>query len=283
MKTYNENEIRAILKEQGYKFAALRDIEGKTIVPYNTLKSKVTATDKVNEAFKRLKNLSDGVYTFCFLNNQGRNVRPDEYGYVKGNVMMDESGKAQGVQIINLPTKSQHPADAVLSYAQVLELKTELVTVRMERDNALKQIAQLEKDVAELEAELDAANAKKGEGLGEGQPDHWIKTLSENALPVLDRYFGLKEKDIELRMQQANRKPQAYQQPKQRKSPVVLPEIGSPKWDEWLTKAESYTDEQFEKFKSWLKGKSQAHYENLIAEFESEEEAGEGEEFDENE
>ena len=55
MKTKDEKEIRALFKQQRYKYCSLKNTDGKSIVTYNTENNpRVTAQHKLDEAFERL-------------------------------------------------------------------------------------------------------------------------------------------------------------------------------------------------------------------------------------
>jgi hypothetical protein len=265
MKSYNEKEIKDIFKEQAYKFASLRDNDNKVVVPYNTAKSKETATDKLNEAFKRLKNLPDGLYTFCFQNSQGRNVVADTYGYIKGSIPT-EATENRGTTVHVIQPQQANASDKVLSYTEVLDLKMNLARVEAERDRYKAESEQYKKEVEELEAELNEVEAKT-EGLSESTgTTKWMEMLSSSLLPIADRYLAIKEKQVEQKAQ-----PKKVRRVVRKQQKVVLPEIGSQNWDMWLAQLESYTDEQFNNVLEFLKKTSMPHYNAVIEEFESDE------------
>lgn len=271
MKTFSEADIRKMFKQQNYKYASLLNSDGKSVVTYNTESNpKIKAIDKVNEAFERLKILPDGLYTFQFANSKGRNLAPDQFAYLKGNLALDETGKGHPFHIIQqaAQTPSKNDYDKVLSYPEVIALQLELTTVKFnlqsvnkELDKANATIAALEKEVAELEAK----------GLGEDtSPVKWLENVIPHLMPVADRYFGIQERKLDLQEKGMQRpKPQPKPQQKKRRP---LPEIGSPEFEKWLDHLGELTDEQYQKAMFEIKQVSEDHYNAIVAQLEGEEE-----------
>ncbi len=263
MKSYTEKEVKEIFKEQGYKFASLRDSNNKVVVPYNTAKGKETASDKLNEAFKRLKNLPDGFYTFCFLNNQGRNVKADECGFVKGN-LTEDTDLNRGTNVHIIQPNVIKDIDKVLSYSEVLQLKTDMVRLESQCEQYKAHIEQYKKEIADLENELTETQSSQ-DGLNESSSTgKWVESVTSTLLPIADRWLSILEKKAEQPKQQQRK---VVRNPQK----IVLPEIGSVSWDAWLTQLEGYTDEQFNNVVNWLQKTSKMHYDAVIEEFNEQE------------
>lgn len=267
MKTHSEADIRKLFKQQGYKYASMRNAEGKTIVTYNTENNpKIKAADKINEAFERLKVLPDGIYTFLFANSKGRNVAPDEFAFLKGNVVLDENGKGAPFQIIHqMPTNApKNDFDKILSYPEVLSLQMELTTLKFKLQNTEAELAKANATIVSLEKEVADLEAK---GLGEDtSPLKWVENLSSALLPVADRYFGIKERELDLQ-ERGVRRPK----PQQQKKRPAMPEIGSAEFEQWLDKLSDLPDEQYQKAMYNIRQVSPDHYNAIIAELESDE------------
>ena len=251
MRTYNEKEIRNIFKQQGYKYACLRDSDGKVRVTYNTEQTTNGASKKVDEAFKRLENMPDGLYTFCFLNSKGRNVTPDEYPFLKGNVAMDEGGKTVPYHIINQIPQSKNESDKVLSYSEVLNLKMELATVTFERNQYRNELEAANKTIAELESEIKELEAKTPLSEDASNPMKWVESLGSQLMPVVDRYFSIKEKELD-KQQQAPQKPRVKK--------FTVPVIGSAEFEAWLDKLEVMPEDKFNNLMNFLQVKYPNHY-----------------------
>jgi len=271
MKTYNEKEIRKIFNEQAYKYACLRDSDGKVRITYNTEQTKNGAKLKVDEAFKRLVNMPDGLYYFCFLNSKGRNVSPDEFAFMKGNVAIDENNKNLPYQIIQQPLAPvKNESDKVLSYPEVLKLQMELTRKEFELDSTKKELSKANSTISDLEAEIKELESKGLSEGGENSTLKWVENLSTQLLPVFDRFMNYKEKSLEAQKKRVVKK---TNNPKQ----IQLPVIGSPEFDKWLDVLENSTDDEFNKTLEFLKQKSPSHY-NAVVEAFSEEEQEEKEE-----
>lgn len=278
MKTKDEKEIRELFKQQKYKYCSLKNTDGKSIVTYNTENNaKVKAIDKLNEAFERLKILPDGLYIFCFANSKGRNVAPDEFHFVKGNIAVDEQGKGTPYQIINqAPAKNEY--DKILSYPAVLELQMELTTLKFKLNTTEQELAKANTTINELEAEIKELEAK---GLSENDPNSpnkWMEMIGTNLLPLADRWFGVREKELALaekginiaprqqRPQQKQQRPQ--QQPQQAPN---FPPIGSDEFNKWLDVLADAEDKDYDYTMSVVKKYSPEHYDAIVAELEGEE------------
>lgn len=276
MKTYDEKQIREIFKKQKYKYACLKNEEGKSIVTYNTeSNTKVTAVHKVDESFERLSVLPDGFYTFCFANSKGRNVQPDEFVFVKGNIAIDDAGKRQSFQVIHQPAAKSNEYDKILSYPEVLKLQMENTTLQFQLDATNKELAKANAEIVALEAEIKALEAKD---LGEGEDKikSWLDTIGTNLLPVWDRMQNNREKELSLRERELSLQERAGYRPrpqqKQQQKKVKLPDIGSPAFEEWLDKLELMPDEQYQRAMAAIKQHSIDHYNAIISELEGEEE-----------
>jgi hypothetical protein len=275
MKTHDEKQIRDIFKRQKYKYASLKNEDGKSIVTYNTENNpKVTAAHKLDEAFERLTILPDGFYTFCFANSKGRNVQPDEFVFMKGHVAIDEKGNRQNYQIIQQHSP-KNDYDKILSYPEVLQLQMQVTTLKFQLDATNKELAKANAEIIALEAELKELENK---GLGEGdasRPMKWVEMLGTQLMPVVDRIAGIKEKENELRSRELSLEEQGKRisprNPGQAKA-VRLPTIGSPAWEQWLDQLAALNDEQYDKAMANINAYSPEHYNAIVEELEGEEE-----------
>lgn len=272
MKTHSELEIRKIFKQQNYKYAALKNAEGKTVVTYNTENNpKVKAADKVNEAFERLKILPDGIYTFAFANSKGRNLQPDEFAFLKGNVAIDENGKNLPYYHIQAPP-AHVPSEyeKVLSYPEVMKLQIELATLEMklkatesELNKANATILEQQKEITELEA--------KGLGDDSSSPAKWMEMLGTTFVPLYDRYMSHKERELSLQERSARRsQKQQQQQRKPKQQPPPLPEIGSFDFEQFCDQLADLSDEEYQRAMFNIKQASQAHYDAIVEAIETE-------------
>lgn len=270
MKTYTEKDILGIFKQQKYKYASLKNSDGKSIVTYNTENNpKITAQHKLNESFERLKILPDGVYYFSFANSKGRNVQPDEFQFVKGNVATDENGNQTKFHIIQQPQNLPSASDKVLSYQEVLKNQIELTRVTFERDSYKRELDNANNTIKELEAELKELEGKASLSENPNTPQKWIENLSTTALPIFDRFMSYKEKELSLR-ERGIKTNQSNVQARKRKT-FTMPEIGSESWDKWMDNLAAMEEDKFNQTLEAVKKLSVPHYDAIVLEFSDEE------------
>jgi hypothetical protein len=266
-KNHTEAQIRQIFNKQRYKYACMKNEDGKAIVTYNTDNGK--PLDKVNEAFHRLENLPDGMYTFCFANSKGRNVQPDEFLFTKGNVVISEDGKKSSYQVIHQPP-TRNDYDKVLSYPEVIKLQMDLVAANFKLTATEQELAKANKTILELESELASLEAK---GLSEGDPNSpqkWMEMLATNAMPVLTEYMQQRDRELKLREREFMAKHHNKRPPKQRKKEKAQPpEIGSDDWELLLDQLEAANDQDYNETMVFLQENYPQHYEAAIAELET--------------
>lgn len=277
MKTYQEPEIRRIFKSQNYKYASLRNSEGKTIVTYNTESNKnVKASHKVEEAFERLKILPDGMYTFCFANSKGRNVQPDEFTFLKGNVAVDDMGKQFNFQVVpqqQQPIKNEY--ERVLTYPEVINLQMELTRVKFELDSTKRELDKANIEIASLEAELKELESK---GLSDdpSHPAKWLENLGTTFMPVIDKFMTQRDRQMDIEEKKLN----VQNQQKRKKTAIVgLPPIGSEELEKFIDIISNYPDEKYSHVMAKIKENNPQHFEYITNALENVEE----EEEDENE
>ena len=191
---------------------------------------------------------------------------------MKGNVAVDENGKGTPYQIINqMPSKNDY--EKILSYPEVLNLQMELTTLRFKLSTTEGELAKANATINELEAEIKELEAK---GLGEGDansPAKWIEMLGTNLLPLADRFFNIREKEIALAERGIRPSQQQQKQKQQRQQqPPKFPEIGSDDFNKWLDVLAQASDKDYNYTMSIVKKYSPAHYDAIVAELESEEE-----------
>lgn len=188
MKTYSIAEIKKIASEQGYKLCALEDSNGKRLQPYNTY--KVDVKKQLDIITTRLKSelFADGIYYCCLSQTINKSKNPDKYPIAKGVVKLNESQ-----QNIQTPVYIQNPVENVLSWESALKFQSE--------------IAELKSRVRELELENNMLSAQLEEAENEiplsdeGKENSTLTFLKEtlpSVVPMLDRYFDLEEKKLNL-------------------------------------------------------------------------------------
>ena len=206
MKTYSIVQLKKLSKEQGYKFAALENSQGKRLQSFNTMNVKIDT--QLQTISNRLASeiYEDGIYTILLCRTIHTRQDPDRYQVVKGVLKKEEIP-------ISAPIVLEQKAAEVLTWEGALKMQQEISNLKSE-----VQTLKFENNL--LQSELD--NIEDSEGLAEGeQKTADLKSgaqtfLSETIpqfLPLLDRFFDMEEKKLNLRQLeiQSKRKPQQAQ------------------------------------------------------------------------
>lgn len=212
MKTYSITQLKKLSKEQGYKMAALENSEGKRLQTFNTINVKIDT--QLQTISNRLSSeiYPDGIYTVLLCRSIHNRQDPDRYQIVKG-VLKKEEIK------VETPIVLEQKAAEVLTWEGALKMQQEISNLKSE-----VQTLKFENNL--LQSELD--NIEENEGLAEGeQKTADLKSgaqtfLSETVpqfLPLLDRFFDMEEKKLNLRQMeiQSKRRPQQAQ-----RKPIVI-------------------------------------------------------------
>ena len=208
MKTYSITQLKKLSKEQGYKFAACENSQGKRLQSFNTMNVKIDT--QLQSISNRLNSeiYEDAIYTILLCRTINTRTDPDRYQVVKGVLKKEEIP-------INTPIVLEQKAAEVLTWEGALKMQQEISNLKSE-----VQTLKFENNL--LQSELD--NIEENEGLAEGeQKTADLKSgaqtfLSETIpqfLPLLDRFFDMEEKKLNLRKleiekkqtKQAQRKP----------------------------------------------------------------------------
>lgn len=214
MKTYTLPQIKKLIREQGYKMAALRGPDGEKIVPFNKYNKRAQDLDAQIKLFETrvLKTdiYPDGVYYVLLSHNIVSSKNPKEFPIVKGKLSATELEASENKRMPLTPVIVEKEA-SVLGWDSAVAMNAEIANLRA-------RVAQLEFELkeerlknAELEADLES-----DDGLEEGEVQNPImKTLSDMA-PVLtaalDRHYAIEEKKLDLE----KLKLESSRQPKQR-------------------------------------------------------------------
>ena len=177
------------LKEVGYQSCQLRGNDDEIIITYNT--PGTTIDKKLLEIKKRFTVLEPGIYKlFCMQKHGGRG---------KADCFLIKHGEFNTQEYITntKPAAALNEEPHVLSYKEALARIEELAAIKAERDALKLENENLKLEITELEAELDeledAPALDEQAGLAKGFND-----LAVTALPVLDRYFDTKNRQLQI-------------------------------------------------------------------------------------
>lgn len=213
MKTYTFQELKNLSAQQGYKLAALESPTGQKVQAYNQLKIKVGAQlDKLQTRLSA-EVFPDGVYTILLAHSLGKTSSPDRYAVLKGKVAPEVLAEAEKRSIPLTPTIIERSPD-VLSYDKALQYQSEISELKNTVALRDMEIQKLKEELAELEEE----NAGLSETQTESTTKSFLTELVPQAMPILDRWFSLEEKKLDLEALKLNR-------PAPKKSPTQTRQI----------------------------------------------------------
>lgn len=203
MKTFSFSQLRALVKEQGYKMAALQNPEGTRIVPFNQYKKGTSNLDAQFKIFQtRLKSElnPDGVYFVLLSHTIKAAQNPDSYPIVKGKLNPDQLNEFEKKNLPLTPSTIviEKPSN-VLSMEKFFEMQNEMVKLKGDNAELKAELAAAHKEIAELESDP---------GLSEGpQANHAItftKEVMPSLIPMVDKFFSLEEKKLDVRIMELN-------------------------------------------------------------------------------
>lgn len=198
MKIFDLSDIIRIGKEQGFVHACLVDRNEVKIVPFN--KNTVSLDMQFKKIKKRFESdlCQDGEY-FVLMSESLRNTNsPNRFSIYKGDPQKKE------VQIITTPSQD------VLSWNSALQMMQEISELKATNLFLTQQVESLKKDLAELEAEIEASEAIEAESggglLGEAKKatSGFLNDNGPMLIQLIDKHFSLKEREISLKEKQAS-------------------------------------------------------------------------------
>ena len=200
MKTYTIKDLKTLSTQQGYKLAALENSKGERVQPFN--KITVSLTKQFDTITNRLKSdlFDDGLYYVLLSQSISKSKNADRYPIVKGKLTADDLKEhTNPVNIIHTtPAQEVLTYEAALNYQQTIsDLKNEISLLKLERTNLMEQ----------LQEALDENELSENTQPSENMMQTFLKEAMPSVMPVLDRYFDLEEKKLNLLELKANKKP----------------------------------------------------------------------------
>lgn len=171
------DELNDFLKSEPFNFIRLLDSKKGIVIPFNLKSGEVKAQGEKMTRALRSKLYEDGVYYLCFRSTIGGSEQ--KFPIIKGEPppgsVISENGKAE---------KMTTEKDDFLTYDKALELNTRIIQLEVENDR-------LQERVNEFESELSEDAPAQGSEL--------ITVVKEICLPLLDKFFTLYEKNLQLK------------------------------------------------------------------------------------
>ena len=233
-------QIDKIIADNQYKYLELTS-RTKKYGGYNATPKDLKA--KITQVKKFLQNLPDDLYIINFKISPRGDTFP--YEYIKGKPIISEA-QTPGPQIIPIYQNN-------LEKFQTLEewKKQERLINDLQKElELLKFKDQLKSTLSENQ------EAPKNNLIG------FAETILPNVMPVLDKFFELRERELNIKEQQLKRAPA----PKivKTKQHIQVPEPGQPGYTEYLQMFEALSDNEAERELNYLKNKQHAVYADLI-------------------
>lgn len=205
MKPYTFAQLKTLVKDQGYKMAALTNQQGEKIVPFNTYKKTATNLDAQFQTIQtRLKSdkYPDGVYFVLLTYNIRESGNPHSYPITKGRVSAEELIETEK-KITSSPVTIIEKANSVLSWESAVQMNKQIAELKA-------QITQLTFENAQHQKTINEMQTQEPEGLSEAEPtNNILKFLSEampTFTPLADRFFDLENRKLDLKQMQLQKK-----------------------------------------------------------------------------
>lgn len=175
MKAHNPQTIgKFLIGQKPIKFFRLIDVNGNTVLAYNThLTQKAKHIQELNDMLQS-DVIGDGVYFLQWKSTM--RSEPQTITIHKGKVTTEPP---------LVPTPPKSLSDSVRSFDEALTDKTKIKQLELENESLKQQLAAMMEadDVTEINEAPDTTNVV-------------LSLLKEVGLPLLDKYFELKEQEV---------------------------------------------------------------------------------------
>lgn len=222
MQIKNANEIQKLISDNQYKYVELVNREGKKFGGYNATPKDLK--NKIEQIKKFLSNLQDDIYFLNFrISPRGDTFT---YQFIKGTPNLSETN-AQ----ITPPTPVVFNSTPAEKFQTIEEWKRQ------------------EKKIGELEREIELLKLKNElkQTLSENkEPEKnvflsFAENVLPSVLPIVDKFFSLKEREIGLKEQQ-----QPITTQRQPATIKKIPAIGTPEYEQFCFDFEAMPDDKAE-------------------------------------
>ena len=204
MKTYSNNQLKKLIKEQGYKLAALENQQGKRLQAFNKLITKCET--QLNTIAQRLQSeiYEDGIYCILLSRTINGMQDADRYNIIKGEL------KPEHIELKEPPI-IHTKAEEVLTWSSALQMQQQISNLTAEVKQLKFENNLLQSQLDAMDEEEDNLSENTNSNLNEITKSPTLSFLSEtipSLLPIVDKYFEqeerkLKLKELELQMKKA--------------------------------------------------------------------------------
>lgn len=203
MKKYKWADIRRIAKEQGYKLAALENLNGEKIISFNQIKVPIDKHLTTLETRLKSEIHPDGVYNVLLAHSISKSRTPDRYPLVKGNLNDDQLHEIEKRVLPLTPTIVEHAPERVLTWENALQMQQTIATLNGQVSQLQFENNQLQMQVEELISELSSLEEAQ-------KPNDTVSFLKETVptfVPIIERWFDLEEKKLGINAAQVQARP----------------------------------------------------------------------------
>lgn len=236
------NQIEQIIADNQYKYLELIS-RSKKYGGYNATPKDLK--NKINQVKKFLENLPDDLYILNFKISPRGDVFP--YEYIKGTPNLTENAVQQPAQIIPIYQNN------------------------LEKFQTLEEWKKQEKLINDLQKELELLKFKNSlqETLSEKEPEKnvflgFAETILPNVLPVIDKYFDLKEKELSIKEKLNELKTPKMLKKIVKKEVINVPNIEDPGFEDYCLMFESLSDNEANNIMNNLKNTNVSAYNELL-------------------
>ena len=174
MRNLDTTGLKDFFATEHIDYVSLVDSNKKSIVPFSKKKENIKA--QVGKIVQKLEGSlhSNGVYYLLIKDNYS-DVTPKIIRINKGD-------EAKSIEVVETIKESPTMSENVLGYKEVLELQTKLN--RLEIENEI------------LKEALEEQELEESAGLSEAASNKWIELAEKIALPLLEKHFEQKEREL---------------------------------------------------------------------------------------
>jgi predicted RNase H-like nuclease (RuvC/YqgF family) len=184
------NKFKEIQKDQKYKHIGLFNRDGAALVRFNS--TNKTPADRLEMIEKRLSSptLTDEYYIIKGKNNTQADTITDDYIIINENVKPMLTEQTNGAFIPPIV------GDKVYNFREGIELNSKLVRLEIENANLNAEVKELKEIISDLENQIEEVETL--EETKENPLQDFLSETLKTAAPLLDKYFELKERKIQL-------------------------------------------------------------------------------------
>jgi hypothetical protein len=236
------DQIDKIIQDNQYKYLELIS-RSKKYGGYNATPKDLKS--KIQQVKKFLENLPDDLYILNFKISPRGDVFP--YEYIKGKPILSEAPAA--------------PASIIPIYQNNLE-KFQTLDEWKKQEKLIHEL-QKELELLKFKDQLKSTLSENNQEQPKNNLIGFAETILPNVMPVIDKFFELRERELTIKEKLANKQP-AKPLRVIKKQRIEVPQPFAAGWDEYCTMFEALTDIEAANEMKYLKDKQHPAYNELL-------------------